>query len=82
MYDLELEKAVEAIRKSNSKLVLIQIPDGLKPKAKDIQETLKKRTNAEILIWAGSAFGACDIPRNTENLGIDLVIHWGHAEMS
>ncbi|MFH1505399.1 MAG: diphthamide synthesis protein [archaeon] len=81
MYDLELENVVKAIRKSNAKLVLIQLPDGLKPKAKDIQETLKHRTKAEILIWAGSAFGACDIPRNTEKLGIDLVVQWGHAEM-
>jgi diphthamide biosynthesis enzyme Dph1/Dph2-like protein len=82
MYDLELENAVKAIRTAKAKLVLIQLPDGLKPKAKEIQETLRQRTTAEILIWAGSAFGACDIPRNTEQLGIDLVIQWGHSELA
>jgi len=32
-YDLELNKAVDEIKKSNAKLVCIQLPDGLKPKA-------------------------------------------------
>jgi len=37
-YDLELNKAVEQIKESNAKLVCIQLPDGLKPKAKEIQD--------------------------------------------
>ncbi len=43
------------------KNILIQLPDGLKPKFSDFYKEYKKNNN-EILIWAGSNFGACDIP--------------------
>ena len=45
----------------------------------DIQEEIEKNTKATVLIWAGSCFGACDLP-NIKNLGIDLLIQWGHSE--
>lgn len=79
MYDLELEKAVLEVKKAKAKTVLIQLADGLKPKAKEIQEFLKEKTNAEILIWGGSCFGACDIPLEAKNIGVDLVLQWGHC---
>ena len=79
-YDLELNKAVEEIKKSNAKLVCIQLPDGLKPKAKNIQEYIEKNTNASVIIWLGSCYGACDIPITIKKLGVDLLIQWGHSE--
>ena len=79
MYDLELEKAAQEIKKSKAKRVLIQLADGLKPRAKEVQEFLQKETNAEILVWGGSCFGACDIPLEAKNLGVDLVLQWGHC---
>ena len=78
--NLELEKAKESIKKHKAKLVCIQLADGLKPKAKEIQEYLEKETNAEIIIWAGSNYGACDLPIQLEKLGIDLLINWGHSK--
>ena len=78
MYDLELEKAVNLIKKNKAKTVLIQLPDGLKPKAKTIQDFLNKQTNADILIWLGSNFGSCDIPK----IKVDLIIQWGHSKWS
>ncbi len=80
MYDLELEKVIKKIRQQNAKLVCIQLPDGLKPKANIIQKELEQNTDAEIIIWGGSCFGACDIPLEVENLGVDLLIQWGHSE--
>ena len=77
VYDLELNKAVKEIKKQKAKSVLIQLPDGLKPRAKEIADTLEKQTKAKIFIWLGSCYGACDYP----NLkGIDLLIQWGHSE--
>ena len=35
MYNLELNKAVNEIKRSKAKRVCIQLPEGLKPKAKD-----------------------------------------------
>ena len=79
-YDLELERAIEKIRKEDAKKVCIQLPDGLKPKADIIQKEIQDKTNVEVLIWAGSCFGACDIPKDLEKFGVDLLIQWGHSE--
>ena len=78
MYDLELEKAVNAVKAKNAKTVLIQLPEGLKPKAKEIVDEIHAKTNAKCLIWLGSCFGACDIPK----ADFDLLIQWGHSSWS
>jgi 2-(3-amino-3-carboxypropyl)histidine synthase len=79
-YNLELRRAVAEIKKSNAKLVCIQLPDGLKPKAKEIQQHIEKNTNASVVTWLGSCWGGCDIPIAIEKLGVDLLIQWGHSE--
>jgi 2-(3-amino-3-carboxypropyl)histidine synthase len=78
-YDLELEKAVSAIKKENAKTVCIQLPDGLKPMAGEIKKELEKKTGATIVSWLGSCFGACDVPLQAESLGVDLIIQFGHS---
>jgi len=78
-YDLELNKAVKQIKKEKAKLVLIQLPDGLKPKADLIKREIESKTNSSVLIWLGSCFGACDIP-DAKKLGVDLILQWGHSE--
>ena len=40
---------------------------------------LEKQTSATIITWTGSCYGACDIPTQVENLGVDLLIQWGHS---
>lgn len=75
-YNLELDKAVNEIKKSKAKTVCIQLPDGLKPQANRIADYLEKNTDAQILIYAGSCFGACDTP----NVKADLLIQWGHSK--
>ncbi len=40
MYELEIDKAVAKIKKEKAKVVCIQLPDGLKPRAKDIQKEI------------------------------------------
>lgn len=79
-YDLELERAVMEIKKAKAKRVCIQLPDGLKPKARDIADEISSKTNAEVTIWMGSCFGACDIPTGLERADVDMLIAWGHSE--
>ena len=79
MYNLELDKAIEKIKSENAKTVVIQLPDGLKPKAKEIVEILKEKTDADILLWGGSCYGACDTP-NLNSIKADLLIQFGHSE--
>lgn len=75
-YELELEKAVKEIKKAKAKTVCIQLPEGLKPQANKIADFLEEKTDAQILIYSGSCFGACDTP----NVKADLLIQWGHSE--
>lgn len=79
MYDLALDQAAQHILDTKAKTVLVQLADGLKPKAKEIQHFLSEKTNASILIWGGSCFGSCDIPLETKHIGVDLVLQWGHT---
>ena len=76
--DLELDKAIEKIKEENPSTVLIQLPDGLKPKANIIQEELLKAIpTLNITFWAGDCYGACDTP-NVK--GFDLFIAFGHSK--
>ena len=75
-YNLELERVLEKIKESKAKTVCLQLPDGLKPKAKEIVDSIG--SNVRVLIWLGSNFGACDIPLGLERMNVDLVISWGH----
>jgi len=78
-YDLEKDRMVEEIKKNNAKMVLLHLPDGLKPKAKELQEIIEKNTEATVIIWGGSNFGACDLPVDSERAGVDLIVHFGHS---
>jgi 2-(3-amino-3-carboxypropyl)histidine synthase len=80
-YALELDSVAKRINHSKAKRVCIQLPDGLKPYADNIQERLEKLTKATILIWGGSCFGACDVPHGLEKLNVDLLVQFGHSEM-
>jgi len=79
-FDLELERIKKEIKKSKARLVCLQLPDGLKPKAIEIAKELEQDSGAKILIWSGSNFGACDIPIQLDKLGIDLLVNFGHAQ--
>ena len=78
-YELELDRAAREIKDSTARSVCIQLPDGLKPKAKEITDFLEKNTSAKITIWAGTCYGACDTPRLDEK-DFDMLIQWGHSE--
>lgn len=74
--NLQLEKLLQKLK--GKERILIQLPDGLKPKAKEIQETVKKKfPRVKITFWAGSCYGACDIPKVE---GFDLLVQFGHSE--
>lgn len=73
---LELDKVIEYINKKKPNSVLIQLPDGLKPKAKEIVDILKAKTQSKIYTYLGTCYGSCDIPSNIE---VDMTIQWGHS---
>ena len=78
LYNPELEKAIAKIQEIEAKTVCIQLPDGMKPYAQEIEQEITTKTGARVLIWLGSNFGACDIPLGLNRMGVDLLISWGH----
>ena len=78
IYELELQKVIDTITLEKAVLVCLQLPDGLKPKAKEIQDFIESKTNSQVIIWAGTCFGGCDIP-DLDKFKVDLLIQWGHS---
>ncbi len=79
-FDLELERVVKAIKSQKAKTILIQLADGLKPRALEIIDLLERETGANVLIWADSCFGACDVPNQETLKNVDLIVQFGHNE--
>jgi 2-(3-amino-3-carboxypropyl)histidine synthase len=75
-YELELDRIVSEISDSGAKSVLVQLPDGLKPWGVAICDYLSEKTDAEIRIYLGDCFGACDVPDSS----CDLIVQFGHSE--
>ncbi|RKX57319.1 MAG: hypothetical protein DRP29_08600 [Thermodesulfobacteriota bacterium] len=65
--------------KTIMKLALLQLPDGLKPKFIKIKKELEKK-GYFVLVWAGSNFGACDIPILPNCLNNITIFNYGHNE--
>jgi len=79
IYDLETEKIIKTIKKQRAKKVLLQFPEGLKPYSTTIAREIENKTKSECFIWFGTCFGACDVPVDIENIGVDLVVQFGHS---
>lgn len=73
-FDKEIDKLNEIIRNGKFKTVLIQLPDGFKPYAKDIKSKITE--DVDVFFYLGTNFGACDLP----NLNFDLIVNFGHSE--
>jgi 2-(3-amino-3-carboxypropyl)histidine synthase len=79
-YDLQLDDAIKQIKEKDAKLILIQLPDGLKPHADEIRTVLTRECpDINLVFWADSCFGACDAPIHVRHLGFDMLIAFGHA---
>jgi len=79
-YDLELEQVLLEIKKTKAKKVLIQLGEGLKPRAIEIQEYLESKDECKIYFWLNSCYGKCDIPEiiDNKNNDFDILIQFGH----
>jgi 2-(3-amino-3-carboxypropyl)histidine synthase len=79
-YDLQLDDAIKQIKEKDAKMILVQLPDGLKPHADEIREViLHSCPEVNLFFWADSCFGACDAPIHVRHLGFDMLIAFGHA---
>ncbi len=78
-FDFEEERVKQEISKRSAKLVLLQLPEGLKPEGTRLADVVAE-TGALPIISADPCYGACDANVNeAEILGVDLIVHFGHS---
>jgi 2-(3-amino-3-carboxypropyl)histidine synthase len=80
-FDLEEERIKQEIVKRGAKRVLLQLPEGLKPRGPILAKIIEK-TDALPIISADPCYGACDLTTDeAKRLGVDLILHFGHAKL-
>jgi len=79
IYDLEIGKIVGNIKRKRARKVLLQFPEGLKPYSTVIASEVEGKTGCECFIWLGDCFGACDVPIGVSEIGVDLIVQFGHS---
>jgi 2-(3-amino-3-carboxypropyl)histidine synthase len=78
-FDLEETRLRKEISKRGAKLILIQLPEGLKAEGPHIA-TIAEEAGALAIISADPCYGACDLAlADAESLGADLIVHYGHS---
>lgn len=79
-FDFEEKKVVNEIKDKKAKLVLLQLPEGLKKEAVRLVNYFEKETNAEVVVSGETCWGGCDLALDeAKSLGADLLVHYGHA---
>jgi 2-(3-amino-3-carboxypropyl)histidine synthase len=76
--DLQFDRAVAEVRSRKARLVGLQMPEGLKSRARDFANRLEGATGCQVIILGDPCYGACDLRSLS---GMDLLVHVGHAPM-
>jgi 2-(3-amino-3-carboxypropyl)histidine synthase len=80
-FDLEEKRLSQEVISRKAKLVLIQLPEGLKPYGPRLAALVEK-AGALAIVSADPCYGACDLAlAEAERLGADLVVHYAHTQM-
>jgi 2-(3-amino-3-carboxypropyl)histidine synthase len=79
IFDFKEPRLRKEITKRGAKLILIQLPEGLKAEGPHIA-AIAEEAGALAIISADPCYGACDLAlTDAESLGADLIIHYGHS---
>jgi 2-(3-amino-3-carboxypropyl)histidine synthase len=80
MLDFEEEKLFSELKKRKPKRILVQLPEGVKTKALDLQEKITK-LGIEVIFSGETAWGGCCIAVDeAKKFDCDLIVHFGHAQ--
>jgi 2-(3-amino-3-carboxypropyl)histidine synthase len=75
-------EAVNEIKKRKAKIVLVQVPEGLKAQLVDICTMLERETKAAIIGSINPCYGSCDIATEEAKLvNADIIVHFGHNKI-
>ncbi|MDP2666927.1 MAG: diphthamide biosynthesis enzyme Dph2 [Candidatus Diapherotrites archaeon] len=80
-HSLHLDELLADVTQRQPRMVLLQIPEGLKSNVIDIESAFASKNIPTITVLDPS-FGACDIAdHKAKLLGCDLLVHFGHSKM-
>lgn len=71
-----MEAAIEEIKAHHADTIGLQMPEGLKTKAREMAERIEEATGSQVVILGDPCYGACDLRAYD---GLDLLVHFGHA---
>lgn len=78
LYDLEEERIIEWAKASGYRRLLLQAPDGIKARARELAGVLEVK-GLEVVLSASHAWGGCDVAlHEMQHLGCDALVHLGH----
>lgn len=79
-YNFEIHKTIWHIRKNESKVVALQMPEGLLMFSCTISDILERFCQVETVVMGDVTYGACCVDDFTARaLGCDLLVHYGHS---
>ena len=78
-FDLEEKRLKREVEKLNPKIVLLQLPEGLKAEAPHLASIIEE-AGALPIVSTDPCYGACDLAiSEAKILGADLIVHYGHT---
>lgn len=82
LFDLDDNRLKKEIQKRKPKIVLLQLPEGIKYQAPRLV-VIVREYGALPVVSADPCYGACDLAISAAKLlGADLIIHYGHTPMT
>ena len=79
-YNFEIKKTIQNILSNQSKMVALQLPEGLLAYACVISDILQHYTKVDTLIMGDVTYGACCVDDfSAKALGADFMVHYGHS---
>ncbi len=78
--NFELPKLVSELKRLKPSKVLVQLPEGIKQNAFEIQKTIES-LKIKVIFSGETCWGGCSIsPQEAKDVGADLIVHFGHAK--
>lgn len=75
----KIEECIIKLKSAGSKRILLQLPDGLKPKVFDIFNRFAKEFR--VIVSSDAFYGACDVGNVESYANVDYIVQFGHSEI-
>ena len=81
-FDLEEKRLKREIKKRKPRIVILQLPEGLKTEAPHLASVIEE-AGALPIVSTDPCYGACDLALSEAKiLGADLIVHYGHTPIT